>query len=549
MVDEKSNQALEAERRYRTAVEEANDFIENFDLLETITNVGNDEVFTPRKTADMMLDSLPEEVWHNPNYRWLNPATKNGVFEREIAIRLDAGLAKLIPNIETRRKHIFQNMIFSIGQTKFTANVARRTLYYCCQANRKCDGIKAPDGHYVNGYAIGNGTWFSDCEGNIRTPVTEHEIDPKTKKCRYCGMAHDSKYLDANQREKYSYDFIHIDHTHLERELQKWFFGGSKNMKFDIIIGNPPYQLNDGGQKASATPIYNLFVQQAISLNPRYLSMIIPSRWFSGGRGLDDFREMMLEDRHIKSLSDFVDSTDCFPGVDIAGGVCFFLRDREYLGDCEVTTVRNGVTTHNKRDLRQFDCFIRDAESVGIIHKVQLLSKTFFSSVVSSQKPFGLRTYVKALDSGDITLRYNGGSGPFASSEVTTNKNWISKWKVIMSYLTNDHAGRANKDGRRKIFSSLEILPAGYVCTETYIVVGVFDTKVEAENCYNYMKTKFVRFLVAQLTTTQHISKSSFAFVPVLDFSKKWSDEELFSLFGLSSEEISIIDSTIMEMK
>ena len=190
MVDEdkKTSVGLNAEKKYNTAVEEASDCIEHFDILETITNVGNDEVFTPRKTADMILDSLPEEVWHNPNYKWLNPATKNGIFEREIAIRLDEGLKDVIPDKETRRKHILQNMIFAIGQTKFTSNVARRTVYYCSEANRKCDGIKAPDGHYVNGYAIGNGSWFDNEEGNIKTPCTDHEIDPKTKKCKYCGL-------------------------------------------------------------------------------------------------------------------------------------------------------------------------------------------------------------------------------------------------------------------------------------------------------------------------------------------------------------------------
>ena len=184
MVTNKKNDALNAEGQYKTAVESASDYIEKFDILETITNVGNDEVFTPKKTCDMMLDILPEEVWHNPNYKWLNPSTKNGIFEREIAIRLDEGLKEIIPDVEKRRKHILQNMIYSIGQTKFTANVARRTLYYCSQANRKCDGIKAEDGHYVNGYSIGNGTWFDDEEGNIKTPKTEHEFG-KDKKCKF----------------------------------------------------------------------------------------------------------------------------------------------------------------------------------------------------------------------------------------------------------------------------------------------------------------------------------------------------------------------------
>lgn len=339
LAENEKNDALEAEDKYKTAVESANDYIENFDILETITNVGNDEVFTPRKTCDMILDSLPEEVWHNPDYKWLNPATKNGIFEREIAIRLDNGLKDIIPDIEQRRRHILQNMIYSIGQTRFTANVARRTVYYCSQANRKCDGIKASDGHYVNGYAIGNGTWFDDEEGNIKTPNINHTFadekgrlmpsscsdeEKKKYRCKYCGISGGSAYNDANQRETYAYEFIHFSGDELLKHLQDRFFGGNRKMKFDIIIGNPPYQLSDGGAQASARPIYQFFVQQAISLKPKYISMIMPSRWMIGGKGLDDFRASFISDKHIKVLNDFMDSKVCFPNNDIKGGVASF---------------------------------------------------------------------------------------------------------------------------------------------------------------------------------------------------------------------------------
>ena len=372
MVEEKRiNEALEAEGEYRTAVEEAYDYVENFDILETITNVGNDEVFTPRKTADMMLDSLPEEVWHNPDYKWLNPATKNGVFEREIAIRLDEGLKDVIPDIEKRRKHILQNMIFSIGQTKFTANVARRTLYYCSQANRKCDGIKAEDGHYVNGYAIGNGNWFDNSEGNILTPVTDHEIDPKTKKCKYCGIGSDSKYLDANQREKYAYEFIHIYHLIIDKHLNNRFFGGNKKMKFDIIIGNPPYQLaTSGSVDSQAVPIYQKFITQAKKLNPKYLCMIVPSRWMIGGFALDDFRDEMLNDTHISLLHDFMNSSDVFPSISLAGGVCYFLWENEHNGPCRFVSHRDdGTTVESKRYLKieGVETVIRYEEATSIL--------------------------------------------------------------------------------------------------------------------------------------------------------------------------------------
>ena len=318
------NEALKTFEQYRSSVEEAADYIEHFDILETITNVGNDEVFTPRKVCIAMLDSLPEEVWHNPDYHWLNPATKNGVFEREIAIRLNEGLKDIIPDEEKRKKHILQEMIFSIGQTKFTSLVARRTLYYCSYANRADDGITAEDGHSVNGYAIGNGTWFKDEEGNIKTPRAEH-VFGKDGKCIYCGINSDSKYNSSDQIEHYAYEFIHHfedeNHHELSDYLADTFFGGNRDMKFDIIIGNPPYQLDDGGSGASAKPIYQLFIQRAIELNPKYLCMIIPARWYAGGKGLDDFRKQMLSDKHIRLLADYPNAKTCFPSFSIGGGV------------------------------------------------------------------------------------------------------------------------------------------------------------------------------------------------------------------------------------
>lgn len=311
-------EAIETYRKYKTKVEQTAEYVEHFDILETITNVGNDEVFTPRKVCDAMLDSLPEEVWHHPEYHWLNPASKNGIFEREIALRLDQGLKDIIPDELERKKHILQSMIFSIGLTKFTALVARRTLYYCSYANRKDDGMRDPnDGHSVNGYAIGNGTWFEDEEGNVKTPKAEH-VFGNDGRCIHCGINKSSKYVDETQIEHYAYEFIHQRDIH--QYVADTFFGGNKDMKFDIIIGNPPYQLDDGGAGASAKPIYQLFIQRAIELNPRYLCMIIPARWYAGGKGLDEFRKQMLSDRHMRTLVDFPNSQECFSNFNIAGG-------------------------------------------------------------------------------------------------------------------------------------------------------------------------------------------------------------------------------------
>lgn len=387
------NEALDAENKYESRIAATREYVERFDILETLNNVGNDEVFTPRKVVDEMLDSLPEEVWHNPDYKWLNPATKTGIFEREIALRLDRGLAEQIPDLETRRKHILQDMIFSIGQTKFTANVARRTLYYCSQANRRCDGEKGADGHYVNGYAIGNGTWFDDEEGNVKTPSTDHVI--RNGKCRFCGMGEDSKYLTRNQLETYSYDFIHCDPGEaLKSFLSRKFFKGDRNVKFDIIVGNPPYQLKDGegGNGSSAGPIYQKFIENAISLKPKYVCLITQSRWMTTGKGLGPFRKELLKDTHLRKLIDYKDPNDCFPNNDIKAGISIILWDRDYDGPCEIHYINNGsetVTTRYLKDLGE-DIYIREERTIPILDKVRKFGEPTFDSIVSSRRPYGL---------------------------------------------------------------------------------------------------------------------------------------------------------------
>lgn len=583
MVEEKKNEALEAEGEYRTAVEEAYDYVENFDILETITNVGNDEVFTPRKTADMMLDSLPEEVWHNPNYKWLNPATKNGIFEREIAIRLDKGLEEVIPDVEARRKHILQNIIFSIGQTRFTANVARRTVYYCSQANRQCDGIKAPDGHYVNGYAIGNGTWFNDEEGNIKTPCTDHEFvdsggrpmpstcegdNRKKYKCKYCGISGASEYNDKNQREKYAYELIHVNHLVLERHMRNRFFGGNKDMKFDIIIGNPPYQLaTQSTNEAQATPIYNKFVEQAIKLNPKYLCMIIPSRWMNGGFGLNDFRMLMLKDKHIEILHDFMNSTDCFPTVSIAGGVCYFLRNATYQGDCTIYTHHDdGRIVKSKRPLLEegMDTFIRIPESISILKKVKKLKEKSFYDLVSQRDPYGLnyyetddsgkrvervfKKYEQVKKEGDVVIYvqnwYKTGKSYTSPKYITTNKESVAKYKVFISKAN----GAASSKAPYAVLSSPFVGEPNSICGMTYLMIGPFNSEEIANNVADYIKTKFFRFLVSLMKNTQGAYRQVYTYVPVQDFTKKWTDKELYSKYELTDKEIKFIEDLIKPM-
>lgn len=321
-----------------------------------------------------------------------------------------------------------------------------------------------------------------------------------------------------------------------------------KIMKFNAIVGNPPYQVMDGGSKASAVPVYHEFVRIGKRIQPQYLSLIMPARWYSGGRNLDDFRAEMLNDRHICKLVDFEDSTDCFEGVDIAGGLCYFLRAEDYDGDCEFVRKRKGTASATWRNLSAHSTFMRNEIAVSIIEKIAAHKEQYFSSIVSPQRPFGLRTYVKPTESGDLVLRYNGGKGPFEREKVTTAQEWIDKWKVITSYLTYDHAGRANNEGKKRILSTTEMLQPGEICTETYLVVGTAETETEISNMYNYIKTKFVRFLIGQIATTQHMSKQSFAWVPVQDFSKSWTDMELYVKYGLTPEEVAYVESTIKEM-
>ena len=303
----------------------------------------------------------------------------------------------------------------------------------------------------------------------------------------------------------------------------------------------------DGGANASAVPVYQHFVNIAKTIRPRYISMIMPAKWFNGGRGLDDFRNDMLSDKRISHLFDFIDGHECFPGVDIAGGVCYFLWNEKYNGNCHVTTQFNGKRVENERILDSGNVFIRHMEELSILDKTNK-AKEHLSDIIHAQKPFGLRTFVKPLDSGDIILRYNGGRGPYRRSLITMNEGLIDKWKVITSRLTAEHAGETDKNGQKRIISTLELLEPGVINTETYILMGTFDTKEEAENMISYVKTRFVRSLIAMITSTQQLSRTNFRFVPLQDFTKPWTDHELYLKYNLSLDEIAFIETMIKPM-
>ena len=492
----------------------------NPDVLSCLANLSNDEVFTPPSVVNAMLDMLPQELFSDPNATFLDPACKSGVFLREVAKRLLDGLTKEIPELQERIDHIFHKQLYGVGITELTSLLARRSVY-CSK--------------YPNSiYSVSK---FDDASGNIRFKRIQHRW--KNGRCEWCGASEDQ--FGEKKREgleTHAYEFIHTG------KLEEMF-----GMKFDVIIGNPPYQLSDGGAKASAKPIYQLFVQQAKKLNPKYLTMVIPSRWFSGGKGLDEFRASMLEDTRVRKLVDYTNSTDCFPGVDIAGGICYFLWDRDHPGSCEVSNIYNGSTQTSIRMMNEFGTFIRYSEASDIVKKVLSAKEQTMDKWVSSRKPFGLSTSVEPTSSGDISLRYNKGFGKFQSSLLTSGKELLSKWKVIVSYVSYDHAGQPDKDGMRKVMSVIEILPPNTACTETYLVAGAFNNETEANNLRIYLCTKFVRFLVGLVAVSQHITKSSFSFVPTQDFSKPWTDAELYSKYRLSDDEIAFIESMIKPME
>lgn len=490
----------------------------NPDALTCLANLSNDEVFTPPELANQVLDLLPKELWSDPSVKILDPFCKSGVFLREAAKRFIKGLESIYPDLQERVDHIMHEQLYGIAITELTSLLSRRSLY--------CS--KFPNGRF-------SVSEFDGEEGNIRYRNIQHTWSGG--KCVYCG-ASQSQYDRDKDLETHAYEFIHTHHP-------EEFF----DMKFDVIVGNPPYQLSDGGNKASASPIYHLFVQQAKKLNPRFLTMIIPARWYAGGKGLDSFRKEMLSDKHLTRLVDFPDSKDCFPGVDVAGGVCYFLRERERTTDlCSVTTVQGADSTESRRQLNEYPTFIRDSRAISIVHKVAALRERTMDLQVSSRKPFGLATNVLPEKVGELTLRYVGGEGPFPRDRVTSGLELVDKWKVVASYVSFDHAGRANKEGKRKVLSRMSILPPGTICTETYLVYGAYETEDEAVNLQRYLSCKLPRFLIAQLSSGQHLTKGTFALCPIPDVRIAWSDESLFDRYQLSADERRVVDESIIDI-
>jgi site-specific DNA-methyltransferase (adenine-specific) len=493
----------------------------NPDVLTCLANLSNDEVFTPPELVNDILDLLPKELFKSKETTFLDPVTKSGVFLREIAKRLMNGLESEIPDQQTRINHIFKNQLYGIAITELTSLLARRSVYCSKEANGK--------------YSICED--FETEQGNILFERIEHTW--KGGKCKYCG-ASEKNYERGDELETYAYQFIHTGNP------EEIF-----NMKFDVIIGNPPYQLDTGGSGRQAKPIYNKFIEQAKKLNPTYLTMITPSRWFAGGMGLANFRKEMLNDKSISHMVDYTNAKDCFDGISISGGVSYFLWDKNHNGPCIFNSIHNGVHTTLKRHLNDFSVLVRYNQAVKIINKVRESHEEPLNSIVSSINPFGFGTSERGgskLFTGAIKLRSSKGIGFVDRGEVTQGLDLLDKYKVIISQTTSEHAGEPSKDGKYKLLATVEVLKPEEICTFSYITLGLFETIGCANNLKSYLLTKFARFLLLQTISSIHISKDNFQFVPMQDFSESWTDEKLYKKYDLDEKEIAFIEAMIRPM-
>lgn len=503
------------------------------DILDCLAQLSNDEVPTPPKLVRAMLDLLPDEVWSRPDYVWLDPFSKSGVFLREVATRLITGLAYWKPDLVERREHILRNMLFGASITQMTGIMSRRTVYCSADASGTHSVVR-----------------FADPQGNIPFIPTMHNPDSDGK-CTFCKAPADLER--GPSRENHAYSFIHD--TYPTEEMA--------GMKFDVIVGNPPYHLEDGGYGKSATTLYHLFVEQARALNPRYISMIIPSRWFAGGKGLDKFRDSLLNDNRVRSITDYLSASDAFPGVGLKGGVSYFLWDRDNPGPCTVTTrYKDWPVSIATRPLLEpgVDVFIRFNEGVSILGKVMkvetgqstslsLPSNKRFDELVSPRKPFGLATTFKGEPTatpGAVKVHQNGGVGYADRGALTTGNHLVDSWKV---YVGRAAPGTGNKDTYpHRIISTPFKGEPNSISSETYLCIGPFAAEAEAESALSYLQCRLTRFLILLHKASQDTTRKVYSFVPIQTWDRTWTDAALYAKYGLTEEEISFVEKVVRPM-
>lgn len=497
--------------------------IYNPDVLKFLSNLSADEVFTSPELVDKMINLLPKELFNNKNTKFLDPACKSGVFLRQIAKKLIIGLKAEIPDLQERIDHIFKHQLFGISITTITSLTSRRSLYCSTDACGK--------------YSITN-AFVENSNGNIFYDTDAKHAFINGRTCKMCGV---SKLIQTNLKtENHAYDFIHKTNEEIF------------NMKFDVIIGNPPYQMNDGGGTgSSAKPIYNLFVENAINLKPKYVVMITPSRWFSGGKGLGSFRKLMLEQNQIKEIVDYQNADECFPGTSIEGGVSYFLWDKNHNGNCKISTIKDGkVISEMVRPLleKELNIFIRYNDAISIYHKVRNKNKTYksFMELVSVRSPYGIVSTFKnftetIIKENRIKIYANKNQGYVKKTYIDFKKcsNIYSEWKVFISFAYGMGTFPT------KVLNAPFVGKPGEVCTETYLSIGPFKTEQIAKNVISYMNTKFFRFMVLLKKSTQNGTKSVYELVPYLDFNKEWTDIELYDMFNITQAEIKFIEGLV----
>jgi len=508
----------------------------NPDVLTCIANLSNDEVFTPPEFANRMLDTLAEawaanndgaNIWADSTVTFLDPFTKSGVFLREITTRLIAGLAAEIPDLQTRVDHILIRQVFGIAITRLTSLLARRSLYCSKHAN--------------GDHSVAKG--FPTESGNVWFERTEHSW--QNTKCEFCGAPR-ALFERKPELENHAYAFIHTND--IKARIGELF---GADMQFDVIIGNPPYQMTGGAGGTSDSSIYHLFVEQAVKLEPRYVTMVIPSRWMAGGRGMDDFRRAFLGGGHLKELVDFPASYEVFPGVEIKAGICYFLWDKAHTGDCNVTTIRGGdVIGPIPRKLNEYDIFVRDERAVSILHKVLDHGEISINTILTRDTAFGFASnfndFHDAERPRDIPLYFirkmKRGVGYINREAVTKNTHLIDNWKVLIPEAYNG----GDRIPHQIVGKSL-IAPPPSVCTQSYLVFYV-SSRDEAESVQSYYITRFFRFLVSQRKITQHALHSTYLWVPLQTWDRIWTDEMLYQKYGITAEEQAYIESQVRVM-
>jgi len=551
--------------------------LKEIDILETLKSPNDYEVFTKPDVADTLLKLLPDEIWKSKNLKnlkFLDPGSKSGVFLREIVKKLYKELKGTIENDCERLKHILCNQVYGIGITTKTEIITRRTVYATRFASNRLPILNGPCSRsYPNkcnsktitckrnigtdeclsgyGYRLGNvcsvnksyndktnshdmcDKLFEHDAGNIVNRTYKHTYG-KDGKCIYCGMKEDDKHV---------YPFIHDD--------IKTIFGGV-DMKFDVIIGNPPYQVSDGGHKSSASPIYHKFVTRAIKLSSQYVIMVIPNRWFAGGKGLDEFRKYMINNKHIKRLDDYPDSSIIFPDVDNAG-VCYFLIDKKYQSDI-VEFVSHYADNNSHTMNRKLDPFnqgivFRNNESISIYEKVinkwngKFLFTNKNNSIVSQNAPFGIRSngiWHDNMTTNDIKIYRRNGTSYINKIDIKKNHNLINKWKVLVPTI-----GTKSGEYNDQVIYKPTIAEPNSICSETYSVNKSFDTKQEAEYHVSYIWTRFFRFMVSLKKVSQNGSRKVYQFVPNMPANHYYTDKYLYNYFGLTQEEIDYIEKMI----